>query len=357
MDVATLDADAVVPTVGLIANPMSGRDVRRFQGRALQQTPDMKRNQVQRAVIGAVAGGARRVLLLRDVFRSAEKAVQNLRLHAELEFLDLAIETGPADTLRAAEALRKAACGAVIVLGGDGTNRIVTRAWRDAPLVPISTGTNNVFPRQLEATIAGAAAGLVASGAVSLDEVATPAKVIEAGFADGRHDLALVDAALLDGDHPGSLLHFDLGQLRHLVLTRAEPAAIGMSPVGGLLHPTAADDERGVEVRLGPPEGGGRPLLVPVSPGLYQHAWVESSRELPLGEPVEMQGPGVVAFDGDRQRRLEPGEAVRLRVTRSGPRVIDEGRALALAAERGLFLDHRHWHDPGGSTRGGFDCC
>lgn len=237
-------ADQSVPSVGLIANPMSGRDVRRFQGRALQQTPDMKRNQVQRAVIGAVAGGARRVLLMRDVFRSTEKAVQSLRLHADLEFLDIDIETGPADTLRAAEALRKADCGAVIVLGGDGTNRIVARTWRDAPLVPISTGTNNVFPRQLEATVAGAAAGLVASGAVSLDEVATAAKVIEATLPDGRRDLALVDAALLDGDHPGSLLHFDPGQLRHLVLTRAEPTAVGMSPVGGLLHPTGASTLR-----------------------------------------------------------------------------------------------------------------
>lgn len=343
-------------TVGLIANPMSGRDVRRFQGRALQQTPDMKRNLVQRAVIGAVAGGARRVLLMRDVFRSAEQAVGNLRLHASIEFIDLAIETSPADTLRAAEALRKVGCGALIVLGGDGTNRVVARAWRDAPLVPISTGTNNVFPKQVEATIAGAAAGLVASGAIPLEEAATTAKLVEAEFEDGKRDLALVDAALLEGDHPGSLLHFDPSKLRHLVLTRAEPDAVGMSPVGGLLHPTGAEDDRGVEVQLAA-EGGGRPLLVPVSPGIYQHAYIASSRTLPLGEETRMTGPGVIAFDGDRQRRLEPGETLRLRVVRSGPRVIDEQRTLTRAAERGVYLDHRHWHDPGGSGGGGFDCC
>ncbi len=346
-----------VPTVGLIANPMSGRDVRRFQGRALQQTPDMKRNQIQRAVIGAAAGGAQRVLLLRDVFRSAENAIQNLRLHASLEFLDVDVETGPADTLRAAEALRKEGCGALVVLGGDGTNRIVTRAWRDAPLVPISTGTNNVFPRQLEATVAGAAAGLVASGAVPLEEVARTAKLVEAEYADGRRDLALVDAALLEGDHPGSLLHFDPAQLRHLLLTRAEPAAVGMSPVGGLLHPTGADDDFGVEVRLDDAASGGRPLLVPVSPGIYRHAHVTGSRRVELGEEVVMQGPGIIAFDGDRQRSLAPGEPVRLRVVRDGPRVVDERLALRAAAERGVYLDHRHWHDPGGTPTGGFDCC
>jgi NAD kinase len=343
------------PTVGLIANPMSGRDVRRLLGRALQQTPEMKRNTVQRAVIGAVAGGARRVLLMRDIFRSAESAVESLQLHAEIGFLDLPLETAASDTARAGEALRKAGCGAVVVLGGDGINRVLAKDWRDVPVVPISTGTNNVLPKQIEATVAGAAAGLVACEAVSLSEVTRPAKVIEVEFADGRRDLALVDAALLEGDHAGSLLHFDPAQLRHLLLTRAEPAAVGMSPIGGLLHPTYAEDERGVEVRCSGPDAG-RPLLVPVSPGIYRHAQVSDSREVELGEVVSMTGPGVVAFDGDRQQPLEPGEALRLRIMRNGPRVVDERRALALAAERGVYLDHARWHDPSGEG-GSFDCC
>lgn len=346
-------------TVGIIANPMSGRDARRLYGRALGQTPDMKRNTIQRAVIGAVAGGARRVILMRDLFRSAESAVENLRLHAEIEFLAMPLETKPTDTARAAALMREAGCGAVIVLGGDGTNRVIAGAWRDAPIVPISTGTNNVFPRHLEATVAGAAAGLVACGAVGLDEVARPAKIVEAEFEDGRSDLALVDAALLVGDHAGSLLHLDPSRLRHLVLTRAEPAAVGTSPIGGLLHPTGEDDERGVEVLCTPANDGGRPLLVPVSPGVYEIAHIGGSRRLALGEWTTMTGPGVVAFDGDRVRTLRPDEPARLRVVRGGPYVIDERRALTLAAERGFYLDHARWHDGGREPAhdGGFDCC
>ena len=64
----------------------------------------------------------------------------------------------------------------MLTLGGDGTNRAFALGWRDAPLLPISTGTNNVFPRFVEATVAGAAAGLVASGAVALRDVARQAK-------------------------------------------------------------------------------------------------------------------------------------------------------------------------------------
>ena len=36
--------------------------------------------------------------------------------------------------------------GAVVALGGDGTCRDVAIGWPDAPLIAISTGTNNVFP-------------------------------------------------------------------------------------------------------------------------------------------------------------------------------------------------------------------
>ncbi len=342
-------------TVGVIANPMSGRDVRRVAARAPRQTPDDKRNQIQRAVIGSVAAGARRILLVGDCFRSSQSAIEALQLDASIELLDVVMETKPSDTSRTVEAMRKQGASALLVLGGDGTNRMVARAWEDAPLVSISTGTNNVFPEMLEATSAGAAAGLVASGAVALDDVARPAKRISVEYADGTRDLALIDAALLADDHPGSLMPFDPSRLRHLVLARAEPSAVGMSPIGGLLHPSGYHDDHGVEVRCTGHDGTGSLVLVAVSPGLYRNARVETSRKLELGETVEMIGPGVIAFDGDRQRRLEPGETVRLRVERKGPWVIDVRQTLTVAAERGVFQD-RHWHDVI-DQRSRFDCC
>jgi hypothetical protein len=330
--------------IGVIANPMSGRDVRRLVARASQQSPDSKRNQVQRAVIGAVAGGAGRVLLQRDCFRISEGAAETLRVDATIEFVDVDIETRPSDTARIASAMRKAGCRAIVVLGGDGTSRIIAKTWPDAPLVPISTGTNNAFPQMLEATTAGAAAGAVATGRISLDEVSQAAKVVQIEFANGQRDLALIDAALLADDHPGNLHNFLPEQIRQLVLTTADPMAIGVSPIGGLLHPSSREDDFGVEVRCTSADGGGRALLVPVSPGLFGNAFVTHARKLTFGEPVEMRGPGVIAFDGDRLRELAPGECVTLRVLRAGPRVIDVRRTLTLAAERGLFFD-RHWHD------------
>ena len=317
--------------LGLIVNPLSGRDVRRLLGRAGNDTPDAKRNQLERAAIGAALAGVTRILWTPDVFRISELALEHLPIDAARERIDLGRpETRPADTLRSVAAMREAGCGALLVLGGDGTNRLVATAWPDAPIVPLSTGTNNVFPSLVEPTLA---------------EVAERAKVVRVSYADGGASLALVDAGLLVDDFLGSLVALDPAKLRTLVLARAEPASVGLSPLGGLVLPCGRGDDYGVEVRCSRGGAGGRALLAPISPGIYRTAHVAGVRRLALGEAVEVKGPGVLAFDGDRERALAAGERAELRVVRDGPWVIDVPRALALAAERGLYWDRPHVHE------------
>jgi hypothetical protein len=344
--------------VGIIVNPHSGRDARRLFARAGTSTIDDKRNQVTRIVVGAAAAGAGRILLARDAFRIASSATDALALPIECEILELETTGRGIDSQRAARAMRDAGCEAIVALGGDGTSRAIAQAWRDVPLLPLSTGTNNVFPFEIEATVAGAAAGLVAAGRLALEEAAARTKVVELRCDDGRESLALIDAALLVDDHPGSLLQVDPTRLHRVLLTRAEPASVGLSPVGGLLLPCDADDDFGVEVvaRPGPhPERGGKTLRAPLSPGLYETVGIDSVARVELGDPVRWSGPGLLAFDGDREIVLEAGQSVELRVVRQGPWVIDPRRALRAAAMRGLFLDLGAWHDPRG--RSGGDCC
>lgn len=335
---------------------MSGRDVRRLAARARRETPEDKRNQIERAVVGAAAAGADRFILMRDCFRIAEGAVELLDVGARYEFIESQIHTRPSDTAEAAIAMRDAGCAAVIVLGGDGTNRIITRVWPDAPLIPMSTGTNNVFPELIEPTVAGMAAGLVATGAVPFGEVSQPAKLVRLRFEDGEEDFALIDAVTLEGEHLGNLMPFEPSQIRQLVLTRAEPSSVGMSPIGGLVRPCTRRDEFGVEVRCTAHGEGGRGLLVPVSPGLFRTAHIESSRSLALGEEVLLRGPSIVAVDGDRIRELAEGETATASVERSGPRVIDVDAALRIASEREVFFGREHWHD-GSASGGGISCC
>lgn len=318
---------------GIVANPASGKDVRRLVARASVFDNQEKQAIVERAIIGAEAAGATEFAYLNDANGIVANAVQeNPRLGARS--LD-ATRTGTAlDTVTAARALKDAGCAAVLVLGGDGTNRAFSIGWPDAPLIPISTGTNNVFPSLREATIAGAAAGLLASGGVELGEAAVRQKVIQVEVADERPDQALIDAVLSRERFVGARALLSPELLDAALLTRAEPAAVGVTAIGGLLRPLSRTEDGGLKLRFG---ASGQVVRAPIAPGLYKAVAVAECARTAFGEAVAAAGPGVLALDGERERVLRSGQGVKLRVESCGPWVVDVERALELAAGRGLF--------------------
>jgi hypothetical protein len=245
--------------------------------------------------------------------------------------------------------MRELGCVAVIVLGGDGTNRAAAKGWPDMPVIPLSTGTNNAFPYWVEPTVAGAAAGLLATGAVAPDasvwrpamvvHVAMPDESAASQYAETPGNIGRSSSAVAVADRwVASLELFDPDTMR-VSAHPGRPAAIGFSAVGGLLHPCGSDDDHGVLVRFAPP--GDHPPIVlraPTAPGHYDDVGVEECRELPLGESVEVVGPVLLAFDGERKRRLHEGERAILTVRRDGPRVVDVHAVMVAASQRGLFV-------------------
>lgn len=325
--------------IGLIANPASGKDIRRLVAHASTFDNAEKVNIVRRVLAGAVAQGATHFLYMRDEHDLVGAALDALREPPDCEPLATPCTGTAVDTERAARAMCEAGCGVVVSLGGDGTNRMIARGWREAPLIAISTGTNNVFPLMLEGTVAGAAAGLIATGAMSLTEVSTRAKRIALTVEDEADDLALIDAALVAGAFAGTRAIWDVAGLRQIVLARAEPAAVGLSAIGGLLDPLGASDEGGLDIELCGEDAAGAALrtLAPIAPGRYEEIALRRVRRLAPGAPVELRGPGLLALDGERERRLTPGQRAVARVLRDGPQVVDVAQTLRLAAERGRF--------------------
>jgi hypothetical protein len=321
-------------TVGIVANPASGRDVRRRLSNAAPSTIHEKVTIVRRVAIGAVEAGATRLVVLPDPHGICRRAFSTLSLGVEIVEVEVPKTYDERESILVAQAMRDDGVGAVVVLGGDGTNRAVALGWPDVPVVPLSTGTNNAFPVHVEPTIGGAAAGLVASKAVALDDVARRAKVVRVAVDGERDDLALIDALLTEERHAGSLMLFEPAAMRLAVLARANPAAVGISSIAGLLHPCDADDDGGVVVRFA--QDGPTIVNAPVAPGLYERIGVTSSASLALGEVVTSTGPAVLALDGERQRMVH-GD-IELRVVRDGPRVIDVHRAMDAAARAGVYV-------------------
>jgi hypothetical protein len=321
--------------VAIIANPMSGGDIRRLAARASAVTHEAKAAQVARIATGLDAMGVDEIMVMHEPARISTGALQWMPLRARVRVL----QTGPvsnsaADTEAAVRVARDEGCDVIVALGGDGTHRVIAKAWPQAVLIALSTGTNNVFPVSVEATSAGVAAGLVACGAIAASQVGARCKLVHVQ-ADHWTDSGVIDAVLLRRDSIGNMLPFDPERLAALVLTRAEPWAVGMSPIGGYLDPVGCDDECGLALRL----GSGQALQVPVSPGLFGMVRVSQCERLPFDRPFSFEGPGVVAFDGDRLHTLAPGESAQVTVRRDGPLVIDVARCIGLAAQKGFFLN------------------
>ncbi len=321
--------------LGIIVNPMSGRDVRRVAARASISAHHDKQQQVTRLVLGALQNGANEIYLAKEPFRISERAVENIAEKNQITMLEFKLKHNAQDTVTAAELMWAAGCRTFIVLGGDGTNRIVARTCPDAVLLPLSTGTNNVFPQMVEASVAGAAAGLICSGRVPIEENCYRCKQVRVECDDGTADIALVDAILLKNDQLGSFLPFAASNISEIFLARSEAASVGISPIGGFILPCGAEDTFGVKLECD--EGADLQLEVPISPGLYNRIGIKSCHRVDLGKQMKVQGPGILAFDGDREIQLGEEQSVTVSIGADGPWIIEPKRVMAAAVALKVF--------------------
>ena len=261
-----------VPCVGIVANPASGRDIRRLVAGASVVGNADKAGMVLRALVGLRAGGVDRVLAM-PAGDGLGATLARLLARRDgdvpaLELLPLRLTGSAADSTAAVAAMCAAGVEAIVVLGGDGTHRVVAKACGDVPLCALSTGTNNAFPELREATVAGLAAGLAVTGRGGPHALCQEAALAIAapGCAD---DLALVDVTLTSARFVGARAVWDPSTLREVVVTMADPAAVGLSALAGQLAPFARGSGRGLHVRIArDPADAQLVLQVPLAPGL-----------------------------------------------------------------------------------------
>jgi predicted polyphosphate/ATP-dependent NAD kinase len=331
--------------VGVVANPLSGRDIRRLVAHASVFPTAEKASMIQRMLTAFGAVGVQRVLLGTDlggISAAVFRAVGRRRAHGadarwpEVEFLDgQPIRQTAQDTVDAVRRMVAAGARVIVCLGGDGTARVTASAVGEVPMLALSTGTNNVFPAVREATTAGLAAALVAVGAVPADRATTRAKLLEVRVGD-RAETALVDIAVSTERHVGARAVWDPATVTQLFCAFAEPDAIGLSSVLGQLAPVGRRDPHGVTARLAP--GAPRQVLAPIAPGLVVPVGVSEIAQLLRGavHGVDASG-GVIAVDGERELTFEPGERPEVRLRADGPRCIDVPAVLAASARLGLL--------------------
>jgi len=355
--------------VGIVANPLSGRDIRRLVTQASVFPTAEKANMIQRMLTALAAVDVHRVLLSTDLGGISAAVLRALRRRQamgqagsvsspdrwpEVEFLDgQPIRQTAQDTVEAVRRMVTAGARVIVCLGGDGTARVAAGAVGDVPLLALSTGTNNVFPAVREATTAGLAAGLVATGAVQASEVTTRAKLLEARVGD-RTETALVDVAVCTERHVASRAVWDPATLTQLFCAFAEPDAIGLSAILGQLSPVSRGEPDGVTARL--EAGGTHRVLAPIGPGLVATVGVRDIEPMRPGPayPVDTAA-GVLAVDGERELTFELGDQPTVRLRADGPWCVNITAVMDASARLGLLrrppaASPSTQHDPREST-------
>ena len=327
------------PVIGLIANPASGRDIRRLVAHASVIDNIEKANIVKRIIVTLEALGVSKMIVMPETFGITERAISMLpkKPSIDIEFIDMRVRGDWLDTYYAANYM-KGKVDAIISIGGDGTNRIIAKTDIEAPVMPISTGTNNVFPYMIEATIAAAAAAVVALGVVPLEEATFKSKRVEVWRNGELADIALVDAAPTVHQFVGSRAIWKPEFVREVVSCLCAPYNIGLSSIPGVYKTITHEMDEGMYVRISPT--GKERVCAPIAPGFFRSFNIGEHRLLKIGEHVEIRTkPSIIALDGERELWIHKGDDVIAVITRKGLRVVDYRKALKLASKKGFFED------------------
>lgn len=328
-------------TVGIIANPASGKDIRRLIAHGSVFDNQEKVNIVRRVMLGLQAAGVEEVIYMPDYFGIGWRAADIARLDKmKTSMLEMRMEANQDDSTRAAKLMREMGLKAVVTLGGDGTNRAVAKEIGDVPMMPISTGTNNVFPQMIEGTIAGMAAGVVAGGQIPLELTTKRQLRLEVMRNGDMIDLALIDVVVYDDVFIGSRAIWDMARVREAMLTRASPSNIGLSSIGGSMFCSRLDRQHGVYIRLEEGEGAIE-LNAPIAPGLVETMHISNFKLLKVNDQVPVHSkPSVLALDGEREVVVKVDDPISIRLSDRGPILIDTRKTMDAAAQRGLLAKY-----------------
>jgi predicted polyphosphate/ATP-dependent NAD kinase len=330
--------------VGIIVNPSSGKDIRRLVAFARVCDNMEKVNIVLRAIMGLVSVGIDEILIMPDTFGTGSRAIETLMETPEINIknffdsislLNMPVTGTSSDSVKAAEIMNSENVGCIIVLGGDGTNRAVAKGCQQTPILPVSTGTNNVIPYTIESTIAGLAAGITAKNGVNVDQCTFRSKKLNVKTNNEFVDIALVDLVVTNDLFVGARAIWDTSRVKQVIATRGEPTNIGLSSISGFFQPIKIDDPYGVSWKIGK---GGIKIKAPVAPGLIKEIEIEKFQKLKIGDEIDIDfKPSMLALDGEREIVIYKDDEVRVRLEQDGPLFVNIDKVMREAVDKGLF--------------------
>jgi predicted polyphosphate/ATP-dependent NAD kinase len=330
--------------VGILVNPSAARDIRRLVARASSLSITDRCAMVRRMLVGMGTMGVDQVLMMFDqagiaggVTYELESTITNDESRLpEVRFLEMPVDGVPEDTLQAVRQMRESGVQVIVVLGGDGTHRLVAHECGSIPLVCVSTGTNNAFPQHYEATVVGLAAGAIAMGGVPVETACHRSKRFACTIDSEPQIPALVDICVTTEQWVGARALWRPEHLRQLFLTFAEHGAIGLSAIGSLIQPVPRWEDTGLWVKFD--EKADRSIYAPIAPGLIRRVGIDDFGKIGIGQTcVVAVFDGTIAFDGEKEVELSTGNRVEITLLQDGPWIVDVATVMKCIGEAGLL--------------------
>jgi len=328
-------------TIGIIANPASGKDIRRLVSHATVIDNNEKVNIIERIILGAQKFGVTKIYIMPDSYVMGYKVERKLKLSgelsAEIETLDYKIKAEPIDTEKAAKLLEEKSVGCAVILGGDGTHRLAAKHLKKVPIIGVSTGTNNVYPEMLEGTVVGMAAAAIASDKEKFKTAYKQDKIIEIKKNGSYIDLALVDVVISDEIVIGSKAIWNVENIKQIIVSRAHPASIGFSAILGVNKIVREDDAFGARLII---NQGNNKFYAPLAAGKIIEVTSQPVEEIPMNEEISWEASykGVIAVDGEREISFKKGDHLSFIITRNGPLHVNVDKALEIALQEDFYL-------------------
>ncbi len=325
-------------TIGIIANPASGKDIRRLVSHATVVDNNEKVNIVKRIILAAQGLGVDKIYIMPDTFLIGYKAVDGLTLSKELkipvEIINMKVKGDLRDSIKAGLLMEQMEVKCILVMGGDGTSRAVAKSITDTPLISISTGTNNVYPEMIEGTVAGIAAAVVANK--DGKNIYFKDKRIEVYKDNVLIDIALIDCVISRKTYVGSKAIWNSNDIKKVIVSRASPSAIGFSTIVGVNKIIDENDDFGASILV---NTGSNSILAPIAAGTMETIRTDRPIKHKINEEffIKMDDNGIMALDGEREILFKKNEVFSFKITRNGPNRVKIKEIIEQAQKENFF--------------------
>lgn len=324
--------------IGIIVHPYSGKDLRRITSQANNIGNNEKAIKVVRMISSISQFDIEKVYLMPDNYNLntniASMVNQDPHIALKVELLEFMPTDQPDDTITAVQMMKNLGISCLIVLGGDGTCRLVSKAEVDVPIIPVSTGTNNVYPQFWEGTTVGIAAAYIAKNGIEYPLYR--GKQIEIMINGELSDIALVDAVMTDLPYIGSKVVTDPHNVKEVIVSMCSPSFVGFSAIIGNITTCYDHDAFGYRLKLDPE---GASILAQISPGHLQKISYSDFQKIDIDtEYINFPNyDGTIALDGERTISFRNQDQIKFTISRKAPYKVDILKTLYHAVQNNFF--------------------